>query len=187
MLIIDLGCGWLKYSATPKNPKARTKNVIGLDVCRYGNDVVASALSTPFKDSIADLVVCRQFLEHVDSISLIREVWRILKPNGKLLLETPNALYVFRILRALIHKESNPYPEHIQTFSSAELRNLLTRNGFAVLSVSYFNIDICNPNIILNLAKKTIAYITNNLFPMLDRDIRVTARKEGTAKFAQYR
>lgn len=44
-----------------------------------------------------------------------------------------------------------------------------------------------NPNFILNLVKKTIARITDNLFPMLDRDIRVIARKEGTAKFREYR
>jgi SAM-dependent methyltransferase len=187
MLIIDLGCGWLKYPATLRTPKARMGNVIGIDVCRYNNDIVASALFTPFKDNISDLVVCRQFLEHVNSVSLIREIWRILKPNGKLLLETPNALYVFRILRALLSKESNPHPEHIQTFTSTEIRNLFIRNGFSVIDISYFNIDVYNPNFILNLVKKTIACITGNLFPMLDRDIRVIARKEHTAKFREYR
>jgi SAM-dependent methyltransferase len=186
MLIVDLGCAWLKFPATLKNPDAKNEDVIGVDVCRYNNDVVASALSTPFKNGIADLVVCRQFIEHVCPEGLVREAWRILKPDGEILIETPNCLYIFKILRALRNMEANPYPEHIQVFSAAELRNLLGRNGFKQVRISYYNIDVSNSNVVLKWVKKAVAYVIDKLFPMFDRDIRVIATKDSTVKFAEY-
>jgi SAM-dependent methyltransferase len=187
MLIVDVGCGWLKYPATVENPKLKTQdNVIGVDVCRYNNDVIASALRTPFQNEVADVVTVLQFIEHVDAVSLVCEAWRILKPNGSLLIETPNALYIFRVLRALKGIEANPYPEHIQTFSAPELRNLLRRNGFKNIEISYYNIQVDNPNWVLRHIKQMMAYFVNKLFPMLDRGIRVVAIKDSEAKFAEY-
>jgi predicted SAM-dependent methyltransferase len=180
MLIVDLGCGYLKFS----EPDAE---IIGLDLCRYSNDIVASVLQTPLKAEIADAVAMRQILEHVYPEGLVREAWRILKPQSKLLIETPNALYIFRILKALRHQEANPYPEHIQIFTAAELRNLLGRNGFINMQISYYNIDVSNANFLLRWLKKLIAYLTDKLFPMLDRDVRAIAVKDAEAKFAEYR
>ena len=196
MLIIDLGCGWLKFpSVVDWYPNNRVPDgfdfpdaeILGVDVCNYNNDVVASALQTPFRDGVADVVVMRQIIEHVYSEGLVREAWRILKPNGKILLETPNALYIFKILRALRRQIANPHPEHIQTFTAAELKNLLLRNGFRCLQFSYYNVDVTSRNTFWSCIKKIIAFLVDKTFPMLDRDIRVTARKECTAKFAQYR
>lgn len=186
MLVIDLGCGWLKYPATMEKPHLKLEGVIGVDLCKYNNDVVADALKAPLRNEIADMVVMSQLLEHVDAVSLIREAWRILKPNGTLYLATPNALYVFRILRALYHKEANPYPEHIQIFTAPELRNLLRRNGFTQTEISYRDTGVSSSNAVFYAVKKTILCITNNLFPMLKRDIRAVAVKDSTRCFKEY-
>jgi len=185
-MIIDLGCGYLKYPATFDKPHLKIEGVIGVDVCKYNNDLIADALHTPFKNGTADMVVMRQFLEHVDSQSLIREAWRILKPNGKLLLETPNALYIFKVLKALRGKEANPHIEHIQTFSAPELRNLLRRNGFKNVEISYHNVKLVNPYLPLLPIKKCITYFQEKLFPMFSRDIVVYSQKDLLAKFEEY-
>lgn len=186
-MTVDLGCGWLKYPATVKKPHLKLKGVVGVDLCRYGNDVVADALRSPFRAEVADMVVARQFIEHLDAQGLVREAWRILKPNGELLLNTPNALWVFKVLRALRGLEANPYPEHIQIFTAAELRNLLGRNGFVNVEVSYYNCDIGNPNPFLSFLKKMLVFVQTRIFPMFNRGIVVTARKNGSAKFEGYR
>jgi predicted SAM-dependent methyltransferase len=165
---VDFGCGWLKHPDS-----------IGVDVCHYNNDVVASAMQSPFREGSVDFVVAKQFLEHVDTQCFIRECWRILKKNGKLLLETPNALYIFKILRALRLQESNPYPEHIQTFSSAELRNLLERNGFRCLDIQF------RPHKVNGFIKNLIDRIASLVFPMMKRDIQAIAMKDGRA-FCEY-
>lgn len=197
-LIIDVGCGWLKYPATLEEPKLRfefddslmvmavSENVVGVDLCRYNNDMRASNLHFPFKDNTADVVTARQILEHVDTQSFIREVWRVLKPYGRLLIETPNSLFIFRVLRALRNTEANPHLEHIQTFSAGELRNLLRRNGFNAVQISYYNVGVSGSNILAAFTKKIIAFICDHCFPMFDRDIRVVAEKDGERRFEEY-
>lgn len=171
MLIIYLGCGQLKFpSVANLYTKAEEQkliltifgneddkdnyDVIGIDVCRHSNDIIASALFSPIRPEVADIVVTRQFIEHVDTQSLVREIYRILKDKGKLLVETPNALFVKNIWRALRRIETIPYIDHIQIFTSAELTNLLTRNGFKGIKISYFNIDVTSPNYLLFILKK---------------------------------
>jgi len=189
MLVIDLGCGWLKYPTTFENPNLETNDaIIGVDVCHYNNDIVASALKTPFRNEIADLVVIREFIEHVDAVSLIREIWRILKPNGKIYITTPNSLYIFKVLRALYGQEANPYYGHIQTFSSPEIRNLLRRNGFINIKIVY---QICisrvfSRNFILKIIKILITWLTDKLFSTMNRTIEATAIKDDKQKFITY-
>lgn len=189
MLIVDLGCNWLKYPATVKNPNLKLNDtVIGIDVCHYNNDIVASALKTPFRSGIVDLVVIREFLEHVDAVSLIREIWRILKSNGKIYITTPNSLYIFKVLRALHSQESNPYHEHIQTFSSPEIQNLLRRNGFINIKITYqIRISrVFSKNFILKTIKILITWLTDKLFPMMNRTIKAVAVKDSKRKFVTY-
>ena len=55
-------------------------------------DVQADAYQLPFHDDAFDVVVCTEVLEHTHSPALaLREVRRVLKPGGKLLLSTPFA------------------------------------------------------------------------------------------------
>lgn len=125
-IVADFGCGWQKV-----------KGSIGFDICHYNNDVVCDLFNSPLRDASVNKVVARQFVEHIDSQRFIRECWRVLKVGGIIHLETRNALYIFNILRALRNQETNPCPWHIQTFTSAELRNLLEKNGFQCVSIQF--------------------------------------------------
>jgi ubiquinone/menaquinone biosynthesis C-methylase UbiE len=78
---IDLGCGdcsLLKLSPAEKK--------IGLD--RLYGDAITDKL--PFADKAADQVTMLAFIEHLDEpAALIREIDRVLKPTGRLIMTTP--------------------------------------------------------------------------------------------------
>ncbi len=56
----------------------------------------------PFKDEVFDWVVCSEVIEHVpDRDSMLREFWRVLKPDGVLILTTPNWINWFGLFRKI--------------------------------------------------------------------------------------
>lgn len=85
-LVLDVGGGrapyracfpYQRYSSIDANPNA-------------GADIIADIRSLPFGDSVADAVLCAQVLEHVqDPDKALRELRRILKDDGYLILSTP--------------------------------------------------------------------------------------------------
>ena len=95
---LDLGCG-----EKPKNFFQANK-VFGIDVRDdLSNNVVKADLvvsKIPFSDASFDFVTAHDFLEHIPRviyiperrtpfIELMNEIWRVLKPGGKFLSQTP--------------------------------------------------------------------------------------------------
>lgn len=71
----------------------------------------------PFEDNVFDFVVSFQVIEHIkDDNAFVKEIHRVLKPNGKCILSTPN------ILTTLTR---NPW--HIREYTKEELQQLLMR------------------------------------------------------------
>ncbi len=66
-------------------------NRIGLDVRPgVGVDIVGSVYELPFEDESFDIVLCMVVMEHLeDPQSAIREMKRVLKPGGKILVSVP--------------------------------------------------------------------------------------------------
>lgn len=49
-----------------------------------------NVLNIPYEDSFFDLVICNHLLEHVpNDIDAMKELYRVLKPNGKAILQVP--------------------------------------------------------------------------------------------------
>ena len=88
-LTLDVGCGRKPYE---KTFFAGAEKYIGLDYLtdRSTPDVVGSATAIPLGDAGFDTVVCTEVLEHIpDPLQAIREMHRVLKPGGHLVLSTP--------------------------------------------------------------------------------------------------
>lgn len=79
---LNLGCG-----------KDIREGWINLDSVALPNvDVVhdITALPLPFEDAWFDVILCKDVLEHVDYIPVLKDLHRILKPGGKLLIQVPH-------------------------------------------------------------------------------------------------
>jgi 2-polyprenyl-3-methyl-5-hydroxy-6-metoxy-1,4-benzoquinol methylase len=84
---------------------------------------VASATALPLQDEAADLFVSLETIEHLDAVDeYLREVVRVLRPDGKFVCSTPN-----RIVYSPGHTpESRPWnPFHVREYSPEELKRLL--------------------------------------------------------------
>lgn len=94
--------------------------VVGMDydvtTLRQSTNVAcADAGRLPVADATFDVITSFETLEHVpDAEAMLRELRRVLRPDGTLVLSTPNRSF---------RESENPY--HVQEFTADELRTLL--------------------------------------------------------------
>lgn len=143
--VIDLGAGHVPIS---QGLSARSITTDILLSCRP--DLVANLSGSylPFKDGSADIVVAGEILEHIYYSKLfLREIWRVLRDEGFLLLSVPNAVSLkYRIAFLLGRIPSNvakadcfyedDRPGHVRDFNLYELKHLLVKTNFEVEKVS---------------------------------------------------
>lgn len=105
----------------------------------------------PFMDNKFDIVLMMQVLEHLgrEPIWALTEMKRVLKPNGILIISTPN----FYLLRNFVwilfkgyqhemysfieHTEKQDYTGHIRTYSRKEVKMLLDYCGLKIKEFHY--------------------------------------------------
>lgn len=81
-----------------------------------GKAVVGDARKLNFPDDYFDKVICSDFLEHLnveDNIQVLKEIKRVVKPGGLIVIKTPNLTYlkwarVFKMFRRLLQFK-NPF------------------------------------------------------------------------------
>jgi SAM-dependent methyltransferase len=135
-IAVDIGCGpgvFIRYMGP------RAKHVIGLDVDRDSLERVKSrhrSLSNvdfavtnvdplPFPDQRIDTVLLLEVLEHlVDDAAALREICRVLRPGGKLVLSVP-------VPPGEINEDSE-WGHKREGYGLSEIVHLLTANGFEV-------------------------------------------------------
>lgn len=146
--LLDVGCG---NGALLDLAGSRFKTVHGCDLSetalgeakRQGVLSVCADLNRgtlPYKDRSFDCVTCLELIEHVlDPLRLLRELHRILRDNGQLVLTTPNIRY-FRNVLALIGHGRFPHTTtdtfvwgggHLHYFTRKDLKHLLGVAGFS--------------------------------------------------------
>ncbi len=87
--LLDVGCGSKPYQDTYFSAAT---SYVGVDYASEKSrpDIIASALSLPLDNESFDTVVSTELLEHVpDPLRALREMHRVLKPGGYLILSTP--------------------------------------------------------------------------------------------------
>ena len=99
----------------------------------------------PFEDASADVVLAGEIIEHiVDTEAFLREIRRVLRPGGALVLSTPNILWWKHRLALLAGR----YPDaldyrtrygddfgHVRIFTPSLMRGLLEETGFVDVAV----------------------------------------------------
>ncbi|MEM4577170.1 MAG: methyltransferase domain-containing protein [Candidatus Nezhaarchaeales archaeon] len=141
---LDVGCahGYLVELLLHLGYEAYGCDVSRLYVHRYarnltGNLVVCDAQKLPFRWGSYDLITCFEVLEHLqDPSAFLGDCYRLLMPQGVLLLQTPwaiptiDALFSRLYAKALL-KASSVVEHHVSEFrSKEEVERLLKHHGF---------------------------------------------------------
>ena len=114
--VADVGCG-----AREMEVGARERGIeyFGFDI----DDGNFEQDRLPAEDSSVDLVIALAIIEHLHNPdNFLRESLRVLRPNGVLLVSTPNWHYAAR--------DFFDNPAHVQPYSPISLEVLLTAYGF---------------------------------------------------------
>ena len=130
--VLDVGCGQKPYEHL-----FACEQYVGLEFDSEQNrmnkkaDYFYAGGAFPFGNAEFDSAVCNQVLEHVfNPDDFVREIARVLKPGGALLLTVP---FVW-------NEHEQPYD--YARYSSFGLRALLERNGFTVGSLFKTNAGV---------------------------------------------
>lgn len=139
-LLLDIGCN--DCSITRLLPSSYEYLGIDLSISamkegKHNQRLEGDACSLPLKDNAVDIAVCSEVIEHLEEPhSLLKEIARVLKLKGKLVISTPNRESAFLQLQdslGMPRFHDWKYVEsHFQVFSPREFDDLLKEHGFMV-------------------------------------------------------
>ena len=149
--ILDIGCG-----------RGTLAHYLDPEVCLYGIDISEKAVSDarkvykqadvvdlnteklPYEDNFFDLVITLDVIEHVfDPLFFLKEIYRVTKSGGELILSTPNILNE-NLLKSLVHTrrfpktsgDSFPYDGgYIHFFTYQDIFDLMENVDFNFTSI----------------------------------------------------
>lgn len=132
--VLEIGCGLGDFLVLARQAGA---SILGVELPgpyadfardRQAVPVVDGRVETLAFDHTFDVVVMLHVLEHVEEpAALMRGLHRLLRPQGRLLIEVPNFMGPWRIPLGEFLRV-----EHLFNFSPATLDHLLAATGFAV-------------------------------------------------------
>ena len=122
--VLDFGCG-----SKPYNSLFNVKEYIGVDFQGEGHsheneviDVFYDGITLPFENNRFDAIFSSEVFEHVFNLEhMLKELNRVLKPGGKMLITCPFAIC------------EHETPNDFARYTSFGLKDLLIRNGFKIL------------------------------------------------------
>lgn len=178
-VILDVGCGSGVFSQRMSNLGHTVK---GIDISKEAimkykkrgleGYVVDIDKGFGLKDNSFDIVWCSDLIEHIYSPEfLIKEIRRVLKKGGVLLLSTPNSAYfIFRILHLLGKTCSEiQHPLHLHFFSKKSLKKLIEKSGFEVQRYIGRNTPIIFPKSFINPLIKIMPVKEKTVINLLKR------------------
>lgn len=159
--MMDYGCGQSPYKALFSHT-----DYTGVDTHRSGfpeadkhADVFLEEDRIPFADRYFNAILCTEVFEHVfDLPGTLKELHRVLKPGGKMLITCP---FIWEL-----HEE----PWDFARYTPYALKHLLNEAGFEV------EVHERAGHPIEAIAQQCIVYYTNGFFPRIPKFIRIAAR-----------
>ncbi|MGZ0656802.1 class I SAM-dependent methyltransferase [Coraliomargarita sp. W4R53] len=147
--VLDIGCG----PGTFLGNYTCEQSAVGVDISKqqidYASDkydrdqldfCVFSGTALPFEDNSFDVVVLIEVVEHI-SVSTVNKLFsearRVLRPNGRLYVSTPNYQSMWPALEYILNRRAEVSYEmqHINCYRPARLRAEIQQAGFNVTSV----------------------------------------------------
>ena len=187
--VLDVGCGPGTLLSLYNG------NAVGLDIsekqiCFAKKEfdlkstkwVVGGKPPLPFNENTFDYVIMLELIEHIprnEAKALMKSVYYVLKPGGKLIISTPNYHSLWPIIEFFWNLVSpvNYEEQHVNKMTRKRLGDFLKNLGFRKLKVStFFVIAPFLAPISTKFAKKMLK-IENRLFPRFGSLIMVEARK----------
>lgn len=158
--VLDVGCGRgdtadylkkknIKFKTVDYSKAAvyLTRKRLGLKHCK--NVILADARKMKFKDNTFDKILLGDVIEHMkpeEGISVLNEIYRVLKNGGVLVLHTaPNIyfkkiiypliypilkLYNYKIAKELKENIDATYKYHVFEYSLLSLKNVISKSNF---------------------------------------------------------
>jgi len=137
--VLEIGCGSGELSK-------HLKNYIGIDISpKISKFIIGDAQRLPIKDNSVDLILLLDLLEHTDDKITMNEVYRVLKPNGNVIITVPGFMFLWSQ-----HDIDN---HHKKRYRRGELQ----LGKFEILKFTYWN-SILFP--IMALAKRKKSQLT---------------------------
>jgi SAM-dependent methyltransferase len=111
--------------------------------------LVPSGAPLPFADGAFDLVTTLDVIEHIDDdVGALRELRRVLRPGGRLLVAVPAFMFLWGRQDEVSH--------HRRRYTTSSLRAALAAAGFAVDRTSYFNTLLFAPVAAVRLGRRLL-------------------------------
>jgi 2-polyprenyl-3-methyl-5-hydroxy-6-metoxy-1,4-benzoquinol methylase len=146
--LVDVGCGAGQLRPFVERQITR---YIGVDVVRYENfpaeaeftqvDLDNGRVALP--DESADIVAAVETIEHLENPrAFMRELVRLVKTGGWVLVTTPNQLSLLSLLTLMIKQRFSAfqdvhYPAHLTALLEVDLRRIARECGLVDCAVSY--------------------------------------------------
>jgi ubiquinone/menaquinone biosynthesis C-methylase UbiE len=100
----------------------------------------------PFPDGLFDVVSAMDVIEHIDNDhAAVRELWRVCKPGGLLLVTVPAYQWLW--------SDYDVINEHKRRYTTSMLLDCVTQQPCEVLKLSYMNMWLSPPVMVVRLAK----------------------------------
>lgn len=181
--LLDIGCGMgifldLARKAGFETTCVDTSSYITQYAKKYFNlNIICDNLSNiNFPEKSFDVITILDLIEHVEQPQiLLKEINRLLKSEGLLVIVTPNEEALINKLSYAIYRlsggkvkflvRSNHAPEHRCYFSIESLGHLLQKSGFRITDYYYNEIDpaLMDYNLFVTFCARVIFYLARLL------------------------
>ena len=141
-VLLDLGCaqGILSYFLRRKggywiSTDLDFTNLKSSQALLGRNFVQMGERALPFKDRSFDQVVCLDYLEHVDDDLTLREIRRVLKDGGRLVLVTPHTgkFFLLQKLRPMVGLKLEFYGHKREGYGRLDLESKCAKAGLRIV------------------------------------------------------
>ncbi len=166
-LVLDIGCN----TGDLTKIIAKENKVVGIELSKGAVEkakqkglkvIQAGVYKIPFKDNSFDVVHFSEVVEHIlDTKKALDEIYRALKPNGKLIITTPNCCsFRDRILVLFGHLQAYAlHEEHVRLFNKKRLADYLKKSKFKIKKIYGTGFSIPIPK------KTPVFFIFDKIFP----------------------